>query len=590
MAKLVLWIDTAPDGAVSARLQPTRVRTDGAGGQWTWRRRDGRVALSHPLIGELTASASSSGRRQRLSPARLAAAVSDAPASRIAVAGAPEALRRLAAADHTAEMTFTGHTVTVFAGPAHPQDCALTSAAPSPGGWRIRTMEPPAAAAAAAALCDAPHDLDPAVFDVAEMAEADSDDGRLWPGQRHATAALQATSRGAVLVGGTGSGKTVVTLTALASAAGRIPRWRGLVLCPPGLRDQWAAAARQWLPGAQVLTVDGSGGQRAYDADRTQPGPLLVLASTGALPQLAETLSWRRWHDLVVDEAAWLGNPASQRSRAAARLRGRADRAAVLTATPPRGQVAPLLAWARPGEPTDEASPAVLRPTADGTGAPPPSHLDRVALSASHLAELDSRCAAELSAAASAVERKTALDRVRRRLLSPDLHVDGALEATKRRWVADAAAAAVGDGAAVVVAVDDAASAAQLVGELADAGVTAASSHAGVDAPDLTVFQRGEVDVALVGAAGQQGFDLQRAVVLLHADVPATPAVTRQRHGRVVRPGGPPGVRRLLAPVVDGWVEPALADLTLGSPAASTVDAVARAVAYRLSEADIPSG
>lgn len=181
---------------------------------------------------------------------------------------------------------------------------------------------------------------EPRVEDTLRMAKAKphADPVLYEPQQRVVGTHLQ-TEWGFLNASQTGTGKTVMTVRGMRARAQRLPGYRAIVVCGKPLRSQWAseiARADIGFPEATVLRLpDRNVAQALRDFDRSlgnDPGIILVSYEQARLRN--DALCAHTYDEIVVDEAAKLGNKNSQLSRALLKLRKRAKVAIGLTATP----------------------------------------------------------------------------------------------------------------------------------------------------------------------------------------------------------------------------------------------------------------
>jgi superfamily II DNA or RNA helicase len=134
-----------------------------------------------------------------------------------------------------------------------------------------------------------------------------------------------------------GLGKTVEALGVLChlSAQGAT---RGLVVCPASVVANWRAEITRHTH-LTPHVVHGSGRDRAYEAWRSEGG--VAITTYGGLHRLdPRAVSGRRsLAILVVDEAHYVKNPDTKRSRSVARWARHAERVLFLTGTPMENRV-----------------------------------------------------------------------------------------------------------------------------------------------------------------------------------------------------------------------------------------------------------
>jgi len=153
---------------------------------------------------------------------------------------------------------------------------------------------------------------------------------------------------GGILADDMGLGKTVQVLAHVAceQAAGRLVA-PVLVVAPTSLVFNWQDEAARHAPGLRVLALTGADRAARFDSI---DGHDLVVTSYSLLPRDLATLSARRWHAVVADEAHRVKNP---RTQAALALRSlRAGHRIALTGTPVEnhlGELWSVMQFAVPG-------------------------------------------------------------------------------------------------------------------------------------------------------------------------------------------------------------------------------------------------
>lgn len=411
--------------------------------------------------------------------------------------------------------------------------------------------------------------LAPAVLQARQTANAAATDRPgLRPHQDRAVSAYLACGPGLVDASPTGSGKTVTAAASLAERArhhtGDAP-WRALVLAPASLHPQWVDELAAHAPGLPV-----SRSATGEDLRAALSAAVGVILATPTLAADALTDSWAV-ADLVVDEADVLTNPAAATTRTLWRVRARADKALVLTATAAerRGAVgaAHLLAYARndhavtrrggPRITGDRLAPYVLR--ADAAGKPPVDltqpTLDPSPLEARLDAALLELASADVAAGTcTALRAQLHLNRLRLAAASPAAALQGkdrqladlaarcgataSTLSSRQLWAADLCAAEPGH----VIVADSAAALTQLHRHLAaqgEVGLLTSAVTPALRASTLEAFTTGALPTLLLGPVGQVGLNLQRAHTLAHLDLPPNLAALTQRTGRVARIGSP---------------------------------------------------
>ena len=162
------------------------------------------------------------------------------------------------------------------------------------------------AGAFAQLLALAPHDADAAFRQAAALAHG------LFPHQIEGVAFLLGRRR-AILADDMGLGKTRQAIVALRHAA---PDGRYLVVCPASVKRNWAREITVAAPGALTHIIERDAGD-----PRDQPW---VIVNYDILGRHIEALGRVPWAGLVFDEAHYLKNHRSARSRLARQLADRA--------------------------------------------------------------------------------------------------------------------------------------------------------------------------------------------------------------------------------------------------------------------------
>jgi hypothetical protein len=401
---------------------------------------------------------------------------------------------------------------------------------------------------------------DELVAEIAEMSSAEpgSHSGLLHVQQR-VLGVFRAAKRGVVCALPPGSGKTVVAAAALSQVSSAI------VAIPAGLAGQWQKELKIFAPGTPVLTVNSeaeAASLTSVEGVVLVPHRLLSAVKPGSIEVL------------VIDEAAFLCRE-SQRTKACWRLRTHASKALLLTGTPARRRTSDLGAlvafvlgdprafhgvplgndWSVrvgplvQGAEDSDALPAACR---ELVSCKPTSA--EAALNAAALAALTSARAALAQAEAGGVPGKernrlryvaqAAFDRARLAATDP-AGVGGELAQLAEMVTAPAKRQALvslcSDGLTSVVCCDSVVVATSIAEVLQDAGISAAVLSGALNRSQQAslVGELGKsIQVLVVAAAGQQGWNLQAASRVIHYDVPLTAAVARQREGRVRRFGG----------------------------------------------------
>lgn len=174
--------------------------------------------------------------------------------------------------------------------------------------------------------------------------------------QNEAVALHLATEIGFVNACAPGLGKTVMALAAFQHKASWTIGWRGLVSCPAAILTQWAREAQRFFPEAVISTPSAKQVESGHLTDldeETGARPLLVIVSYDTVRRYAGKLAELGLHDLVVDEAAILKNPGSERTKALWDLRRQSGVGVALTGTPIErslDDMGRIMAWARDDE------------------------------------------------------------------------------------------------------------------------------------------------------------------------------------------------------------------------------------------------
>jgi len=163
------------------------------------------------------------------------------------------------------------------------------------------------AAAFAQLLGLAPNDLDGAYRQAVSLGD------RLFPHQIEGVAFLLGRRR-AILADDMGLGKTRQAIVSLRHAA---PGGPYLVVCPASVKRNWAREIQQAIPGASVRVVEGSAAPVA-DSEWTIVNYDILSKHVGALGRVP-------WAGLVFDEAHYLKNHTSARSKLARQLAAHAE-------------------------------------------------------------------------------------------------------------------------------------------------------------------------------------------------------------------------------------------------------------------------
>ncbi|HEX7324347.1 MAG TPA: DEAD/DEAH box helicase [Rhodanobacteraceae bacterium] len=161
----------------------------------------------------------------------------------------------------------------------------------------------------------------------------------LRPYQRAGVAYMLAAGS-ALLADDMGLGKTLQTLTAL-EATGAYP---ALVICPASLVLNWRDEAARFLPARSVVALRSS-------SDKPGSGDIVIASYANARRRLSrDVTSLVRFRTIIADEAHYLKNAKSQRSKALLPLlqaAARCGHAYLLTGTPVTNRPADLIALLR---------------------------------------------------------------------------------------------------------------------------------------------------------------------------------------------------------------------------------------------------
>lgn len=137
----------------------------------------------------------------------------------------------------------------------------------------------------------------------------------------HFLAYLTTNSFGGILADDMGLGKTLQTLAWIAWMRER-PDFDGkpvLVVCPKSVMQNWIAEAERFLPSLRTLIWRG-GDLKSLKKSVAKKD--LVVVNYAQLRISAEALTGFAWHAVVLDEAQYIKNPASQTAVAACALQG----------------------------------------------------------------------------------------------------------------------------------------------------------------------------------------------------------------------------------------------------------------------------
>lgn len=127
-----------------------------------------------------------------------------------------------------------------------------------------------------------------------------------------------------------GLGKTPVMLAMIRQTRGHGP---ALAVLPPAVLGNWAGEARKFTPGLKVMVHHGPNRAEGKAAIAKAVGKAdLVLTTYGTAVRDIDELSEIEWHQVVLDEAQVIKNPASETAQQLRRLSARTRVA--LTGTP----------------------------------------------------------------------------------------------------------------------------------------------------------------------------------------------------------------------------------------------------------------
>ena len=133
---------------------------------------------------------------------------------------------------------------------------------------------------------------------------------------------------GACLADDMGLGKTLQTLALLLQ---RAPDGAALVVAPTSVTGNWLQEAQRFAPTLKARLYGGTAEERQQLLNQLQPFDLLIV-SYGLLHNDIESLGAVQWHTTVLDEAQAIKNAATQRAKAARKLK--ADFRLATTGTP----------------------------------------------------------------------------------------------------------------------------------------------------------------------------------------------------------------------------------------------------------------
>jgi len=126
-----------------------------------------------------------------------------------------------------------------------------------------------------------------------------------------------------------GLGKTPTVLAHVLETKGDGPV---LVIAPPAVLGNWAEEARRFTPGLRVHTHHGASRADDDELAKVAVDADVVLTTFGTAVRDVEALAAIEWFRVVVDEAQWIKNPASDTAQQLRRIPARSRLA--LTGTP----------------------------------------------------------------------------------------------------------------------------------------------------------------------------------------------------------------------------------------------------------------
>jgi hypothetical protein len=158
---------------------------------------------------------------------------------------------------------------------------------------------------------------------------------------------LDAAGLGGCLALDMGLGKTPTVLAQLARTAGNGP---ALVIAPPAVVGNWAAEARRFTPGLNVVVHHGASRVAAGELLATIAGVDVVITTYGTAVRDIDDLAGFTWDRIVLDEAQAIKNPANETAQLLRRIPARSRVA--LTGTPVEnglGDLWAILDFTNPG-------------------------------------------------------------------------------------------------------------------------------------------------------------------------------------------------------------------------------------------------
>jgi len=146
-------------------------------------------------------------------------------------------------------------------------------------------------------------------------------------------AAGLAQQRGSLLLGLImGSGKSAVAIEAVKRRRARRKTTRGSIVCPVSLKYQWAEEIKKWDPGASIVVVDGTKGQRTaqyqIEADYT------ILGYSNIQHDWDEVRKYLPTDFMILDECSAIKGLKTQRSKRLKAMASKVSLRMALTGTP----------------------------------------------------------------------------------------------------------------------------------------------------------------------------------------------------------------------------------------------------------------
>lgn len=151
--------------------------------------------------------------------------------------------------------------------------------------------------------------------------------------------ALSDAGFGGILADDMGLGKTIQVLAMLLREQERGEAVRALVVCPASLQLNWLAEAERFAPSLTCRVLTGTAQKRA-DQIRAGDPPNILIASYDQLRRDAQAYADIELTHVLLDEAQYIKNAASQGAKAAKTLRARHRFA--MTGTPIENRLAEL--------------------------------------------------------------------------------------------------------------------------------------------------------------------------------------------------------------------------------------------------------